>query len=100
MRYSSRHDGEALEIYRDIEDEEILENTDADMRDIAVALGVRERDEVEVKLGRDKSDVNINTEEVAYEGKQPSLAEQAEIIEDTLIALDTLLTTAPEESQT
>ena len=31
------------------------------MRDIAIALEVRKRDEIKIKKNRDKSDININT---------------------------------------
>ena len=39
------------------------------MRDIAIVLDVRESNEIKVKLSRDKSDANINVEEVAYRKK-------------------------------
>ena len=44
------------------------------MRDIAIVLEIRKSDEIKVKLGRDKSDVNINVKEVAYKEKQLLLA--------------------------
>ena len=69
MKYSSRHDKETLEIYRDIEDKEILKNIDIDIRNIAIALEIRESDEIKAKLDYDKSDVNINVEEIAYKKK-------------------------------
>ena len=69
IKYSSRHNKETLEIYRVIEDKEILENIDIDMRDIAIALEIKKSDEIKVKLDRDKSDVNIKVEEIAYKEK-------------------------------
>ena len=39
------------------------------MRDIAIILEIRERDEVKTKEDRDKSNTNINTKEVAYKEK-------------------------------
>ena len=66
IKYSSRYNKEVLEIYRDIEDKDILENTYIDIRNIAIALEIRKRDEVKVKLDRDKSNANINTKEIAF----------------------------------
>ena len=39
------------------------------MRNIAIVLEIRERDEIKVKLNRDKSDININIEEFTYKEK-------------------------------
>ena len=39
------------------------------MRGIAIALEIKESDEIKAKLSRDRSDVNINIEEVAYKEK-------------------------------
>ena len=69
MKYSDRHNEKILEIYRDIEDKKILDNIDANMRDIAIILKIRKRDEIKTKRDRDKSNININTKEVAYKEK-------------------------------
>ena len=45
------------------------------MRDVAIILKVRERDEIKTKENRDKSNTNINTKEVAYKEKQLLLIE-------------------------
>ena len=39
------------------------------MRDIAIVLEIKKSDEIKIKLDRDKSDANINVEEVAYKEK-------------------------------
>ena len=69
IKYSGRYNERVLEIYRDIEDKEIFDNIDADMRDIAIVLEVRKRDEIKIKENRDKNNININTKEVAYKEK-------------------------------
>ena len=69
MKYSDRYNEKALEIYRDIEDKEIFNNVDIDIRDIAIILEIRKRDEIKTKENRDKSNININTKEVAYKEK-------------------------------
>ena len=69
MKYSSRYNKEILEIYRDIEDKELLKNIDIDMWDIAIVLEIKESDEIKIKLNQDNSDAHINVEEVAYKEK-------------------------------
>ena len=75
MKYSDRYNEKTLEIYRDIEDKEIFNNIDVDMRDVAIALEIRKRDKIKAKRNRDKSNTNINTKEVAYKEKQLLLIE-------------------------
>ena len=69
IKYSDRYNERILEIYRDIEDKEIFNNIDVDMRDVAIILKIRKRDEIKTKEDHDKSNTNINTKEVVYKEK-------------------------------
>ena len=69
MKYSDRYNEKILEIYRDIEDKEIFDNIDVDMRDVIIVLEIRKRDEIKAKKNRDKNNTNINTKEVVYKEK-------------------------------
>ena len=71
MKYSGRHDGKALEIYRDLEDDEILKDTDAEATSAAATPEVEARDDLERK--RDKINTNVETEGNTYREQQPSL---------------------------
>ena len=69
MKYSGRYNEKILEIYRDIEDKKILNNVDANIRDVAIVLEIRKYNKIKIKRDRDKNNININMKEVAYKEK-------------------------------